>query len=235
MSGPTGPLGTVMGAMKHWEARQESMSHNLANASTDGFKAERVFAELLDDGTATPRSVTRTDFGSGAVSMTGRPLDVALEGDGFFVVQTERGERWSRGGSFAVNATGALVDAAGNEVMGRGGPIVLPPGEVTIAPDGGVEVDQVEVGRLRIEAAPADGQATPTREGGVYFQPVERPEQAVEGITVRQGHLEEANIDPVSSMVEMMEIQRAYSALQRSATVVDGMMDTAANRLGRVD
>lgn len=233
--GGKGPIGTVMSAMRYWERRQESMSHNLANASTDGFKAERIFARLGEEGL---EAVARTDFGAGPVSVTGRPLDLALEGDGYLVVQTERGERWSRGGALAVDATGALVDASGNQVLGDGGPIVLPPGTVDIATNGAVNVDGVQVGRLRIETAAEGSDGTsldPGREGGVYFRPAEGAEPVLEDrVTVRQGHIEDANIDPVGSMVEMMEIQRAYSALQRSATVVDGLMDTAANRLGRV-
>jgi flagellar basal body rod protein FlgG len=236
--GGQGPIGTVMGAMRYWERRQESMSHNLANASTDGYKAERVFARLGEEGL---EAVSRTDFGSGPVTVTGRPLDVALEGEGYLVVQTERGERWSRGGALAVDATGALVDAAGNQVLGEGGPIVLPPGTVEIATNGAIDVDGIQVGRLRIERAVEVGAAAsaesidPGREGGVYFRPTDGAEPVLEDrVTVRQGHIEEANLDPVGSMVEMMEIQRAYAALQRSATVVDGLMDTAANRLGRV-
>jgi flagellar basal body rod protein FlgG len=227
----TGPLDRIGGALRYWERRQQAMSHNLANASTDGYRAQRVFGRLNDQGVL--QAQRETDFTSGPVSVTGRNTDVALEGEGFFVVETERGERFTRAGALQVDRGGALVDAFGNRILGDNGPLVVPEGTLRIGADGVVSVEGESVGRLRIER-PADD-ARVVREGGVYFALDGNADAVTDGqVTVRAGHLEDANLNPVSSMVEMMEIRRAYTALQRSTQVVDGVMDTVANQLGRL-
>ncbi len=97
---------TGLRALRYWEARQAALANNLANVSTPGFKAERVFARLLDERTSLVEGVT--DFSAGPLDTTGRPLDVALIGDGFFVVETPKGRRWTRGGALGLDETGAL-------------------------------------------------------------------------------------------------------------------------------
>lgn len=227
----TGPLDRIGGALRYWERRQQAMSHNLANASTDGYRAQRIFGRL--DAQGVLQAEARTDMSAGGISVTGRSTDVALEGEGFLVVETERGERFTRAGALQLDPTGSLVDGLGNRVLGENGPLVVPEGDLEIGADGVVTVEGERVGRLRVER-PADD-ARVVREGGVYFAlegDVERV--PTDEVNVRVGHLEEANLNPVSSMVEMMEIQRAYAALQRSTSVVDRVMDTVANELGRL-
>jgi flagellar basal body rod protein FlgG len=216
-------------ALKYWERRQEVMANNLANVSTPGFKGERVFARLMEDGG--PAAVARDDLRGGSVSETGRPLDIAMEGDGFLVVKTDQGERYLRGGSFTLDPTGQIVTEDGYTVLGEGGPIILPPGEVRVERDGNILVDGATMGRLRVERPGA----SPVREGANRWVPdgegetVERAE-----VKIRQGHLENSNVDPVSALVEMIEIQRAYSAIQRSVQTADGVMQTITTEIGRV-
>ena len=225
-----GGIGPASRALRYWERRQQVVSNNLANVSTPGFKAERVFARLLADGG--PEAGTRDDFRSGSVAPTGRPLDVAIEGDGFLVVKTDAGERYMRGGSFRLDELGGLVTDDGAAVLGESGPIVLPPGEVRLEENGTIHVDGAPVGRLRVERP--DG--TPVREGANLWVPDgEGDEVPREEIHVRQGHLEESNVDPVGALVEMIEIQRAYSAVQRSIQAADGVMQTITSDLGRLD
>lgn len=224
-------LSNVVRALRYWERRQEAVTHNLANVSTPGFKGERVFARLLGD--AQVEAEGQTDHRPGALSGTGRPLDLALEGDGFLVVETPRGERYVRGGSMQIDADGALVDQGGNPVLGESGAIILPPGEVTIGPRGEISVDTELVARLRIEGRRPG--VPMEREAGRYFIPAAERSPVEEGqVRVHQGQLEDSNVDPVGSLVEMIEIQRAYSAIQRSAQVLDSVMGTIANDLGRV-
>ncbi len=224
-------LGNVMQALRHWECRQEAVTHNLANASTPGFKGERVFARLLDD--ARVESHSRTDFRPGSLHQTGRPLDLALEGEGFLVVETPAGERYVRGGSLQVDASGTLLDSSGHRVLGQSGAIVLPPGEVAVGPSGRIAVDGEHVATLRIERQPAEVELK--REAGRLFVPPRERAAAEEGaVLVHQGRLEDSNVDPVTAMVEMIEIQRAYTAIQRSAHVMDSVMGTVANDLGKV-
>ena len=127
---PTTGLTSAAAALRYWERRQEVASNNLANVSTDGFKAERVFAEMLGD--ATPAARTATDVRSGTLRETRNPLDVAVAGEGFLVVSTPGGERFARGGSLQLDAGRRLVDPAGNAVLGENGPIVVPAGSVSI-------------------------------------------------------------------------------------------------------
>ena len=223
----------LAGAFRYWERRQQVVSNNLANAATDGFRAERVFARVLD-GVDAPVAESRTDFRDGSVTQTGNPLDVALKGDGFLVLETADGERFSRGGSLAVDDAGVLVDAEGHAVLGESGPLVLPPGEIAIDARGRLSVDGEEVGRLRIRRF--GGATPPRREGAAHFAAAAT--DAVQEATdteVLQGHVEQSNVNPVEALVEMITVQRAYGALERSARTVDGVMETVANRLGRVD
>ncbi len=226
-----GALDKAARAFRYLERRQEAVAHNLANASTPGFKGERIFASLMEGEGVVPAS--RTDFQSGALENTGRPLDLALDGDGFLVLGTPSGERLVRGGSFQLDASGTVVDAHGNPLLGDTGPIVLPEGDLEITPGGVVKVEDVPVAKLRIER-PAKG-ATLRREEGVRFR-ADLPSGRVEEgeVKVAQGHLEQSNVNPVTAMVDMIEIQRSYAALQRSVLVMDGVLDRISNDLGKV-
>jgi flagellar basal-body rod protein FlgG len=207
------------------------MANNLANASTAGFKGERVFASLLESGKVAPAS--QTNYQSGALARTGRPLDLALEGEGFLVLQTQQGERLVRGGSFQLDVSRQLVDSHGNTLLGDSGPIALPEGDYEITRNGVVKVDDVPVAALKI-VRPREGSVM-EREDGVRFRSDLPAVQVEEGeVKVHQGHLEESNVDPVSAMVEMIEIQRAYSAIQRSVLVLDGVLGRISNDIGKV-
>jgi flagellar basal body rod protein FlgG len=225
-----GSLSRAGKAFHYWERRQEAVAHNLANASTPGFKGERVFASLLS-GNVQPASVT--NFQEGALQSTGRPMDLALEGEGFLVLRTPEGERLVRGGSFQLDSDRQVVDAHGNYLLGDSGPMALPEGDYEITPAGVVKVDDVPVATLRI-VLPREN--TPMqREGGVRFRSEDLGRPVEEGtVKVHQGHLEESNVDPVDAMVEMIEIQRAYAAIQRSVMVMDGVLGRISNDLGKV-
>lgn len=219
-------------ALRYWEERQAAMSNNLANVETAGFKAERVFAQLLADGELV--AVGRTDHSEGSLTPTGRDLDVALSGDGFLVVETpEREERWIRGGALSLSPEGMLVDMGGRAVLGEGGPIVVPPGSIEITAAGEVRVDGAPLDRLRLERAADAG--TLERRGANLWQPSElKTALGPDEIQVRQGQLEGSNVDPIGSLVEMIEIQRAYTAIQRSMQTEDAMMQSIATEIGRV-
>lgn len=225
------PGGVGAQALRYWEARQAAAAHNLANISTPGFKAERVFARALAD--AKIEIASAGDFSDGAVTPTGRPLDVAVVGNGFLVVQTPAGERWTRGGSLAINAEGLLVDMAGRPVQGTSGAIVLPPGPVEISARGEITVNGSMVGQLRVERSVGDRPFK--REGAsLWVPPTDKEPVPDMEVHVRQGHLEGSNVDPVSALVEMIEIQRAYASVQRSMVTVDRVMETITTQIGRV-
>lgn len=228
---PRSALSRAGHALKFWETRQEVLSNNLANVNTAGFKGERIFARLLDEATLAAEGTT--DFQSGSLTETGRDLDLALESPGFFLVNTEQGQRMTRNGSFQIRDD-VLTDAAGNAVVGHRGRIELPPGNVTVTREGFVQVDGVEVDRLRL-VLPADSSGMEHEAGGL-FRPGPGPlrEVKLEETRVVQGALEESNVNPVSAMVEMLEVQRSFQSVERTIRSLDDVMATVTTRLGRL-
>lgn len=219
-------------ALRYWERRQEIVANNLANADTDGFRAQRTFARALGD--AVPVAQTAMDTRAGSLQQTGNPLDVALGGDGFLVVDTAQGERFTRNGSFRLDDSNRLVDQSGNAVLGEGGPITLPqdPGTVTIDGAGAVMVDGKQVAKLRVETVPPGTEMA--HEGGTFLVPdASRTPLADSARSVRQGYLEESNVNPLTSMVDMIDIQRSYVAVQRTMVTLDSIRQTISNDLGK--
>jgi len=224
-------IGPSVRALDYWEKRQEVVSNNLANVGTAGFKGERVFARLLADGG--PQAMAQDDFRPGTLSETGRPLDIGMEGDGFLVVRTPQGDRYQRGGSLQLDDRGTLVTEAGNPVLGDDGlPITLPQGKVVVSDNGTISVDGAPVGQLKVERP----STPPLRQGdGLWIPQGPGKDVPTDQIHVRQGNLEESNVDPVSAMVDMIEIQRAYGAVQKSIQTSDAVMQIVTGEIGRVN
>ena len=217
-------------ALQYWERRPEIVTNNLANADTHGFKAERVFARML--GESGPVADTTTDLRAGTLKVTGSPLDIALGGDGFLVVETPQGERLTRGGAFRLDEQGRIVDPNGNPLLGESGPITAQGGSIVIEATGRVTVDGKEAGRLRVETLAADA---PLEHAGANLFVTTGATQPVdsEARLVRQGHLEESNVNTVGSMVDMISIQRAYASVQKAMSTLDGVRGTIVNDLGK--
>lgn len=217
-------------ALRLYERRQEVVSNNLANVDTNGFKAERVFAQALTD--ALPVPGARTDRSGGALVQTDAPLDVALGGAGFMVVQTPAGEMLTRAGSFRIDPDGQVVDPNGNLLLGEQGPITLGRGRVEIDERGIVREDGREIARLRLESVPA-GENLAHAGGGLFFPSPARGELPEGERVVRQGFLEGSNVNAIDSMVEMITVQRAYTAVQRTITTLDEVRGTIATDIGK--
>jgi flagellar basal body rod protein FlgG len=210
--------------------REEAAAQNMAQVSTHGFKALHFTAHMSAAGKS-PLPVSWTEWTQGTLRETGRPLDVALEGNGFFVVKTAQGERLTRGGSLTLDPKGRLSDLSGNPLLGPDGPLVLAGGPVTVREDGSVLVSGVKAGTLRIEALPKD--APISREnGGLYGSP--RPSTPVPAgtVRVRQGQVEESNVDPILSMVDLISIHRNYAAGVQALRALDGVLDIAVSDVG---
>lgn len=227
----TDGIASAAHALRYWERRQEVASNNLANVNTTGFKGERVFARLVGDGVPVPDAAT--DFTAGSYETTGNPLDVATRGQDYFVVNTANGERWSRGGAWSVDAQGYLADTTGNRLLGEKGAIKVAGSAVAIDRSGWVVVDNIKIDRLRIEK-PAAG-AVLQHEGGTHFVP-DAGKQAVAYADrdIRQGELEGSNVNTLSSLVELISIQRNFADAQKVLSTLDGIRSTIVNELGKV-
>lgn len=222
---------TTAQGLAYYQRLQEVVANNLANVSTTGFKLDRLTGEQRE-GTSFPTPVQATDFRQGPLRDTGRPLDLALEGDGWFVVRAPGGERLTRAGSFRLDGTGQLVDAEGHPVLGTEGPVAIPPGTVEIQADGTLLVDSQVIATLRLER-PAEG-ASLAKEGFGRFAVTGGTEAAGGALRVRQGMLEDTNADAVSGMIDLVTIQRAYSANIDALKAMDGVLETVTTAIGKV-
>jgi flagellar basal-body rod protein FlgF len=212
------------------QVRQDLIAHDLANASTAGYKPDRVastsFGEmLLSDtrsgapvgplGLGTEISKQVTDMSSGPIRDTGEPLDFAVEGTGFFAVQTSKGVRYTRDGQFAASARGTLVTADGDDVLGPNGT------PVRIGTDGKVAPADIGVVALTNASREGDNLFTGTAGGAAPS-------------TIRAGALEGSGVDPVTTMVEMIGSLRAFESGQRVITTIDSTLQKAANQVGGI-
>jgi flagellar basal body rod protein FlgG len=158
-----------------------------------------------------------------------------LDGDGFLVVQTARGERYTRQGSFTLDNAGQLVTQAGDLVVGDGGPITVPPGEVSIGEDGTITAGGKSAGRLKLVHF-ADANQALTKEGGSLFVATGR-QRASEAADIRvvQGTLEMSNVNSMTEMVAMMQNTREFESLQKAvAMMMNDIGKTVATELGRL-
>lgn len=228
--------------------KMESLSQNLANAGTPGFKSDLLVIEggakdplqpalLINGLPAGPQPVRVgrrvTDFGRGLIRETQNPMDLANSGAGFFVVETPRGMRYTRAGNFAINADGNLETMDGSRVQGKKGAIRIPGGRFVVDNGGRVLVEGQEVDRLRI----ADPDPTTLiREGGSLFalKPSAEEPPTAKGAEIRQGFLEGSNIDPVTAMTQLMISLRASEAYQKAIHALDQSLNQAASELGRI-
>ena len=178
-----------------------------------------------------------TDFSPGVLRETGRPLDVALDGEGFLVVQTPRGERYTRAGALTVDASGQLVTQRGEIVVGDRGPITIRQGkgDLGIGADGSISVDGQPVGKLKVVRF-NDARAALTKEGDSLFMATgKEPPQDANGTHVVQGVLELSNVNAVTEMATMMHNSREFDSLQRSITLMmNDIGRKIASEIGRI-
>lgn len=196
------------------------IANNIANAATPGFKAEgTVFSEYVAAaGRNSPSlsmgylSAHSTDFTTGALQKTGGTFDFAIEGQGFFKVQTPAGDRLTRAGNFALNAEGTLVDMVGNPVMDDGGSTIeIPPNavEIIVARDGTLSVDGEPFSLIGV----FEPRGEMERAGQNYWRAPEG-DTPLEFATVLQGHTEQSNVDPVAEFATLIMAQRHFEAGQ---------------------
>ena len=229
---PLNGLDSAASALRYWERKQEIVANNLANVSTDGFKAQRVFARLLDG--VRPVAETSSDYTVGNLRQTGNSFDVAIDGPGFFVVGTPNGERYTRGGSLRIDTKHQLVDTDGRPLLGvkKGGPLTLMDGPVEIDRSGNVTQNGQVVDQLRMEAAPTGVDLQ--REGeSLWIPPATKQPLSPDARNVKQGWIEESNVNSMSALVDMVTIQRAYASVQKVVVEMDHVNETITTQLAK--
>ena len=223
-------MSSAASALQMLERRQAVLANNLANASTKGFKAEMAFSRMM--GNALAATDTAIDLTPGTLTQTHNPFDLAVDGQGFFVVQTPNGERFVRDGSFRLDEQRRLVDEKGNAVLADGGPITIPQGQVEIDATGMIAVNGKPLARLRLERV-TDGTEL-QHEGGTMFVPdATRTAIAPEQRKVRQGFLEESNVNSLTAMTDMLSVLHRYQAAQKTLSTIDAVRGIAVTDLAK--
>ncbi len=223
--------------------QQETVGNNLANVNTTGFKSDDRFfqtelnSSIIQSGQfgelqefSEEQVSLRTNFNQGSLAETRNPLDVALNGDGFFAIETGETTSYTRNGNFMVNSEGELVNSRNYKVLGENGPITVTGKKVIISGDGSFIVDGEIVGKLKIVdfEEPYDLR----RNGFGYFIPTEKTEEVdPEELSIKQGFLENSNVDPISEMVKMIELNRNYESCQKAIHAQDSSLQQAVNQI----
>ena len=224
-------LYTAFLGMRSRQRTLDTQANNIANASTTGFKAERLIYSSFEaekKGTSDTQNLVAgvgtssgTDFTAGSIRETGRPLDVAIDGDAFLQIQTTQGVRYTRAGNLSLDASGQLVTKDGNLVVGERGAITVPQGgEISIGHDGTLAVGGQIVDTLKLVRF-NNPSAALTKEGNGLFLStgVEQPLQNVNS-KILQGTLESSNINPISEMVAMINNNREFESLQKNVSLL---------------
>ncbi|HEY8534938.1 MAG TPA: flagellar hook-basal body protein [Vicinamibacterales bacterium] len=220
----------------------DRLAADIANGSTSGYKAQRgttteagrpLFDLALQSAVDVARGPERYDFRAGAIAPTGRDLDFALEGRGFFVVDTPAGPRYTRNGHFTRAADGALVTEDGHPVLGVDGPIRLGDGELSVEQDGTIRTGAAIAGRLRIVDFADYGGLV--RESGARFRALNGVQPvAASGARLKNGAIERSNVSMVERIAELTEVTRTFEALQKGVSVLMNELDgRAITELGK--
>jgi flagellar basal-body rod protein FlgF len=230
----------------------EVVAHNLANLNTTGFRGEQTtFQSLVATAGPTVPNIlnlatnnfgvlegAHLDMASGNLETTGNPLDVGIEGTGLFAIQTARGTRYTRNGSFQVSSAGQLVTAAGdlvlsNPALKEKGAISVPAGIVSIASDGTISVNGAVAGSIAlVDFAPG----TPlTSEGGSLLAAPEGSSKPALESQLKQGALESSNVNSIGSVATLIGVEREAGMLQRAMSLFDSEFNQiASTQLGKV-
>jgi flagellar basal-body rod protein FlgG len=238
--------------------RMEVIANNLANISTTGFKKENLFIAMLENvgeaNTAAQGKATGTgnidlvgldareytDFSEGGLHQTNNTLDLALQGPGFFAVDTPQGVRYTRNGNFTVTIDGTIVNAEGYPLIGKDGKIQIPDvhkmasGDITIKEDGEITIGGKLVGQVKVVTFQDTSKLK--KEGASLFSSPDAAKEIdpSEGHTsVRQGYLEESNVNGIDEMVQMIDLSRNFESDQKMMKSQDETLQRG-NEIGRL-
>ena len=221
----------IFAAYEALEARMKMVdiiANNLANVQTTGFKRDfgQVLEEVVSETEVSVEVVNRVDLTPGVLITTGRELDAAIDGSGFFVIDTDNGTRYTRNGSFSVSAEGELVLKDGLRVLGDGDvPIFVGPGQVQVQDGGDISVDGNVVGTLRI--VDFDDTRFLRKEGMFRYEWIGDPAGVTDTLDprVKGAHLEKSNVNSITEMVELMGAFREFESVAQTLRSITTDMD----------
>ena len=234
-----------LSAQQVLQKRMDTTANNLANMTTAGFKVEHLVTRDLTEKPAaaadTPNEIAfadawmlQRDFSTGPIEQTGNPLDFAIEGEGFFAVQTAAGQAYTRDGRFTLNQQGQVVTRNGDLVMGEGGPVTLNAtgGPISVSREGSISQDGQIAGTLRVSnfQTPA---ALEKAGNNLWLATDEQPAPATDARVV-SGFVEGANVNAVKELTDMIEISRAYTSVAKMIQQSDELRGSSIDKLARV-
>lgn len=219
----------------------DTVTNNIANASTPGFKAVHLNFSIQDgkgasaDGqTSSYLPIMMVDYSQGGMQKTGNVLDVAIRGEGFFTIETKSGVAYTRRGNFTLNKNNELVTQSGNYVLGAGGNHLAVNGDkVQVGDQGIIQVDGNEAGRLQIvtfdniKALSSQGDSLFVDPGSAGLKNLDTPE-------VTSGYLELANVQVIREMVDMIDIQHSFETYQKAIQTMADVDKLSTSRVGRL-
>jgi flagellar basal-body rod protein FlgF len=231
-------------------SRLEVLANNIANVNTTGFKKDSLFIEAMKDAALAQsqeqgelkglQSRQFVDFSEGSFMETKNPLDFAIQGRGFFVVETPQGIRYTRNGNFSLAVDGTVVNGQGFPVMGSSGKIVIPDTQkladtsISVNQHGDIALGSTQLGKIRI--ADFENLNLLKKDGSSLFS-TEAEEKPVSldstNTVVRQGYLEESNVEGIHEMIELVELTRSFETDQRTIQAQDSTLERAME-IGRV-
>jgi len=223
--------------------RIDVITNNIANANTSGFKKDTMitesFPEVLMKRIGKMNNGVRVDevftnFEQGPISVSGNPLDLALQGKGFFSIETPEGERYTRSGEFTLDSEGFITTKEGYKVQGQNGPIQVDGKHIIINEDGQVFSDGNEIDTLKL--VDFNDYKLLKKEGEALY--LDTSDDAgnmkeAEGL-ILQGSVESSNVNSVKMMVEMITMLRSYEANQKVIKTFDDLLSKSVNEIGRV-
>lgn len=228
------------------EKRLDVLTNNLANVNTPGFKKDKAVFKIalppvdsqifpsqgvFKDKVFVETGAVATDFSVAPINQTGNPLDIAIDGNGFFEVMTPLGTRYTRDGSLRRSDKGELVTSDGYKVMGDGGPIRLEGGVVKVDRDGNISVDDATVGKLKIVDFPKPYSLKKEMENLYALPPSTKPVPS--SAELKQGYTEGANVSVIREMTNMVDTMRSYESYIKAMQSMDEATGKVINEVGR--
>lgn len=230
--------------------RLQVLSNNLANINTAGYKEDRTVFRLPESvppdaaggddqlqasylmSSGVIPLTSHTDFSRGPFQQTGNPFDLALEGDGFFSIQTDQGVRYTRNGAFTISPEGFLATADGRAVLGEGGEIAIDGTDVRMDGAGNVIVDGLPMDKLRIVTIAETGALRKIGDSLFELDETKGTEEVLDYGGVQQGFLEGSNVNAVKVMTELIEVQRGYESYQKMIQTMGEMASRVISGVG---